>query len=110
MTWGTMPRSPCGNIPQKVPNDWFARALDAARREARLSVKEVARIIGRTPKATERILAGDNAPQIDALLAACAAFRSVFDEFADRCGQASNATEAERVLADIAAKLRERGI
>lgn len=84
--------------------DAFRRALAGSRSPA----KELARYTGRTPKGAELLLRGDVSPNLETLIAACREFDEVWVEFRALCGRADTEGEAERLLAEIAARLRER--
>lgn len=101
MTWDLVTRQNFGPA-----RDWFAEALSVAKRTRRLTSKEVARRIGRTPKAVERLLAGENAPQLDAVVAACREFDEVFDALLMACGRAPG--DADAFLDELAERLRAR--
>jgi transcriptional regulator with XRE-family HTH domain len=75
---------------------------------SRSPAKELARVIGRTPKGAELLLRGEVAPSVETLIAACREFDTVWEEFRDLCGRANSEGEAERLLSEITLRLKER--
>lgn len=88
--------------------DRIAAAFRAAMIGARSPAKELARVLDRTPKGAELLLRGETAPNLETIIAACREFDEVWEAFRDACGRADTASEAEALLAEITAKLRER--
>lgn len=81
----------------------FQRAMAFSRSPA----KELARIIGRTPKGAELILRGEVTPSVETLIAACREFDLVWEEFRELCGRADSEGQAEKLLAEITLRLKE---
>jgi transcriptional regulator with XRE-family HTH domain len=86
--------------------DRLAAALREAVAYSRSPSKELARRIGLTPKGAELLLRGDSSPRAETLLAACREFDVVWAELQALCGR--EPTDAERVLDELAARLRDR--
>lgn len=82
----------------------FQRAMAFSRSPA----KELARVIGRTPKGAEMLLRGEVAPSVETLIAACRELDDVWETFRELCGRANTESEAEQLLAQIAQSLRGR--
>lgn len=106
MSWDLMPRH-CLGMDETQTSNWFASALRAAKERTGYTTKQIGRRLGRTPKAVERLLDGDNAPQLDAVVAACREFDEVFDAMLQQCGRVASRSEAEQLLSEFAEKLRE---
>jgi transcriptional regulator with XRE-family HTH domain len=73
-----------------------------------LSAKQLARHADRTPKAVERWMQAENDMTVESLLRLCRDFDEVWDEVRIMCGRANDASEAERLLAEFAERLRSR--
>lgn len=100
-----------GTRTEHVPvRERLAEAFRLATRGLKAPAKTVARATGKTPEMAEKWLRGENAPSAEALIAAMRDFDEVWEAVREMAGRASNASEAEAVLAKISAALKERGI
>lgn len=108
MSYPLIPRSFRGGFPARISDGWFAQALQRAQQNRRLTVKELARIIGRTPKATEHLLAGNNEPQLDAVVRAAAALDEVWTAMRAECRRSASTDDAEAILSEVLIRLKEK--
>lgn len=109
MSWGSSAGTVLsGNDHHASVRDRLAGAFRRALASSRSPAKDLARQIGRTPKGAELLLRGDVAPNVETLIAACSKFDDVWEEFRALCGRADDAADAEKVLAEFAARLKER--
>lgn len=101
MSYDLITRTVLGKNPKTVPfRDRLARAL------AGVPAKIIANSVGVTEKAAERWKAGDNAPSAEVLARLCGEFDTVWAEFREHSCRSE--ADAERILADFAARLAER--
>jgi hypothetical protein len=86
----------------------FAAALRRAVQRTASPVKVAARALDLTPKGAELLLRGDSAPSFETLIRACREFDECWDEVRAMFGRADEESDANRLLDELAAKLRER--
>lgn len=100
----------CESTHYTSPRDRIAAALQRALAFSRSPAKELARALGRTPNGAALLLRGDVSPQLETLIAACRQYDEVWEVFRDLCGRADSIGQAEQLLAEITAKLKERRV
>jgi hypothetical protein len=83
-------------------------ALRRALATSRSPAKELARRLDRTQRGAELLLRGETAPSFETLIEACRHFDEVWETMRDLCGRAHERSEAERLLAELVARLQER--
>lgn len=85
-----------------------AEALHRATAGERSAAKVIARASGKTPKMAEKWLRAENTPNAEALAALCRHFDAVWEVMREEAGRANDMSDAERILAEFAARLGER--
>lgn len=86
----------------------IASALSRAVSYSPAPTKELARRLGITPDGAAKLLRGDTSPRAETLLIACREFDEVWAEM--RSISERHPDRAERILDELAEKLRERRI
>jgi hypothetical protein len=93
-----------------LPRERFATVLRSALASHKAPAKALARLTGKSPKAASNWLAAENDMSLGAVIEVCRHFDEAWDEFKALCGRAGTETDAEKLLAEFAAKLRKRRV
>jgi hypothetical protein len=109
MSFPSKPRRVCPEIGHALPiRERLAKALRTALAGSNSAAKQLARIADCTPKAAGRWLEAENDMQVKTLLTLCREYDEVWDEVKRMCGRAEEQSDAERLLDELTARLRDR--
>lgn len=87
----------------------FALALRRAVQASPAPAKELARRLGLSPRGAALLLRGDSAPSFETLVCACQAWDEAWNVLREICGRDGKCGDAEQLLDELAARLKERG-